>query len=258
MKAEKRVKPILRWPGGKTRLLPEILPLIPTHRLYCEPFAGGLAVLLAKERSKAEVVNDTNGTLVSLYRNVQYHLPAVIAEIEYVLNSRRTLHDFLKQPGLTEIQRAARYLVCNKISFAGDCHSFAVSRQSGGAGISRTNAQEAIKELNQRLDKVVIENIEYDHCIRLYDSPETFFFMDPPYLKAKISAYKGWTEEQLTKFRQQLDTVKGQWVVTVDGSEFNRRLFSDFRIRKVETKNGCVNAGKHGKQTFPELIITPK
>jgi hypothetical protein len=48
-----RVKPAVSWPGGKSRLLKYILPLIPAHTCYCEPFSGGLAVLLAKPRSKA-------------------------------------------------------------------------------------------------------------------------------------------------------------------------------------------------------------
>lgn len=74
-------RPILRWPGGKRRMLKRILPKITPHVCYCETFAGGLAVLLAKERSEVEIVNDLNGTLVALYRNLQYHLPALLAEM---------------------------------------------------------------------------------------------------------------------------------------------------------------------------------
>ena len=125
-----RVKPILKWPGGKTRLLPKILPLIPPHKCYCEPFAGGLAVLLAKERSEEEVVNDLNGTLVALYRNVQYHMPALLDEIEFALNARQNLHDYTKQPGLTEIQRAARWFVRNRISLPGTDAGWAKRRRA--------------------------------------------------------------------------------------------------------------------------------
>lgn len=93
-----RTKPILRWPGGKSRMLPRLLPLLPPHTLYCEPFAGGLAVLLAKGRSPAEVVNDLNGDLVSLYRCAQYHLDALISEVEFTISSRQNLADFKAQP----------------------------------------------------------------------------------------------------------------------------------------------------------------
>lgn len=255
--AGKRVKPILRWPGGKSRHLSTILPLITPHLCYVEPFAGGLAVLLAKERSRTEVINDFNGTLVALYRNVQFHAPALMSELEFVLNSRETMHDFLKQPGLTEIQRVARYLVCNKISFGGNGHSFSISKgKGGGAGISREHVQGAIKELNGRLDRVIVENLDYEHCMRLYDSPDAFYFLDPPYLHAKVGPYKGWTEEQMTHFAGVLPTLKGNWVVTVDGSDFNRRLFKGYRLRKMTMPNQCLNAGKHAGRTFDEFVIT--
>ena len=87
--------------------------------------------MLAKERSPVEVVNDLNGDLVHLYRNVQYHLPALLQEVEWTLGSRKNLFDFIAQPGLTEIQRAARWLIRNKISFGGGMTSFGVSRSSG-------------------------------------------------------------------------------------------------------------------------------
>jgi DNA adenine methylase len=256
---QKRVKPILRWPGGKSRHLPVILPLITPHLCYVEPFAGGLAVLLAKERSRTEVVNDTNGTLVALYRNAQWHCEALLKELEFVLNSRQTLHEFLKQPGLTEIQRVARYLVCNKISFGGNGHSFSVSKgQGGGAGISRENIQTAIRELNQRLDKVVVENLPYDHCVRLYDSKDAFFFFDPPYLHAKVGPYKGWDEKQMTEFAELLPAIQGNWVVTVDGSDFNRRLFKRWNLQKMTLPNQCLNSRKHVGRTFDEFVITKK
>lgn len=250
-----RTKPLIRWQGGKSRMLTHLLPLITPHLCYVEPFAGGLAVLLAKPPSKLEIINDLNGTLVALYRNVQFHLPALLTEIEFVLNSRQTLLDFVKQPGLTEIQQAARFLARNKFSFGADGHSFGVART--GSGISRGNIQEAMKNLNARLDRVTVENLSYEHCVKLYDSADAFFFLDPPYLHAKNRAYKGWTEEQMTGLRGVLDGVKGKWMLTVDGSPFNRELFKDCRIREIETRNQAVNVRLKGRQMFKEFIVTP-
>lgn len=255
----KRTKPILRWPGGKSRLLQKIIPLIPKHVCYCEPFAGGLAVLLAKQRSSVEIINDINGDLIALYRNVQYHMPELLRELAFMHGSRKNIHDFIAQPGLTEIQRAARFLVLNRTSFGGNMHSFAVAKTGGGgAGLSRELNTRLLGEAHERLDKVVIENLPYDRCMKLYDSADSFFFLDPPYLKTKVNAYAGWTEKDMTAFRHSVESLKGRWVVTVDGSEFNRELFRDCRIEEVETKNRSVNVRTHGSQTFPEFIITPK
>jgi DNA adenine methylase len=252
-------KPILRWPGGKSRLLKQLLPRIPKHVCYCECFAGGLALLLAKPRSELEIVNDLNGDLVSLYRCAQYHLPALLQEMEWAIGSRKVLFDFMAQPGLTEIQRAARWFVRNKISFAGGMTSFAVSRTNGGgAAISSVNAMEQLKRFHDRMDRVIVENLPYDRCLKLYDAATTFFFLDPPYLHAKPKNYAGWNENQMEELRGNLAGLKGRWLLTVDDSAFNRRLFRDCRISRVTTRNGTVNHRLQPQATFGELIISPK
>lgn len=77
------------------------MPLIPKHQCYVEPFAGGLAVFLAKPRSQIEVLNDLNGDLVTFYRCVRFHSDTLLTELEFVLNSRQEFKDFADQPGLT-------------------------------------------------------------------------------------------------------------------------------------------------------------
>lgn len=100
-------------------MLKKLLPLIPEHECYAEAFAGGLALLLAKERSDVEVVNDANKELVILYRQVQFHLPELEREIEFILNARENLKSFRTEKGITEIQIAARFFIRNRISFGG-------------------------------------------------------------------------------------------------------------------------------------------
>jgi DNA adenine methylase len=257
-KSMTRVKPILRWSGGKSRLLKYLLPLIPPHVCYCEPFAGGLALLLAKERSDLEVVNDLKSDLVQLYRNVQYHLPALLQEIEWILNSRKNLEDFIAQPGLTEIQRAARWLIRNKISFGGKMTSFGVCRTGGGGGsASRSGIGEALKAFNARMDRVMVENLSYERCLKLYDGPQTFFFIDPPYLDSNPGTYQGWNQDQITLLRERIGGLKGRWLLTLDDSGFNRRLFRGFQIKRVKTFNGGVNHAKLPRAQFGELIIRP-
>lgn len=252
-------KPILRWPGGKRRMLKHLLPLIPEHVCYCEPFMGGLAVLLAKPRSQVEIINDINGDLVALYRNVQYHLPAILDELQFFFSSRKTLHDFMAQPGVTEIQRAARFLLKNRISFGGMMHSFAVAKTAGGgAAFSRARNTELLGIAHERLDNVVVEHLPYERCIELYDSRDSFFFLDPPYLDKPTGSYEGFTEKQMRDLAKRLRprSIKGKWLLTVDDSALNRELFKDCKLRAVETPSGCVNR-RTSTKTFGELIIQP-
>jgi DNA adenine methylase len=253
----KRTKPILRWPGGKSRMLKHILPAIPQHVCYCEPFAGGLAVLLAKQRSNVEIVNDMNGTLVALYRNLQFHLPALLAEMDWLFSSRQNLHDFIKQPGITEIQRAARFLLVNRTSFGGNMHSFAVAKtRGGGSAFDRNLTADLLRGAHERLNKVVVENLPYERCFANYDSKDSFFFVDPPYLNAATAAYKGWTETEMRGLQRRIGKLKGRFILTVDDSSLNRELFSDYQMQAISTPNRLCNSRTHGKVRFGELIIT--
>lgn len=252
-----RTKPILRWPGGKSRHLDLILPAIKPHTCYVEPFAGGLAVLLAKERSPVEVVNDSNRDIVALYRCAQFHLEALLKEMEWQLAARANFADFPENRGLTDLQRAARFLVANLTSFGGGGTSFGVTKtRGGGIGLDRERIVKRLMALRARLDKVAVECLDWERCVRLYDSPETFFFLDPPYLNADIRAYAGWNEDQMRHLTQVLASVKGQWLLTVDGSAFCQRTFARWNCRLVKTRNGSVNQRLVKRATFPELFVT--
>ena len=102
-------RPLIKRPGGKTRMLQRLLPILAQfqHRCYCEPFCGGAAVLLAKPPSEHEVINDLDGDICNLYRQTKYHCEELIREMQWMLESRQDFDDFKAQPGLTEIQRAA-------------------------------------------------------------------------------------------------------------------------------------------------------
>ena len=252
-----KIKPILRWPGGKSRHLKDILPAITPHTCYVEPFAGGLAVLLAKERSKIEVVNDINQNIVALYRCAQFHLEALLREIEWQVAARAHFKDYRTNTGLTDLQRAARFLVLNRTSFAGSGTSFGVAKASGGGvGLDRKLIVERLTVLRTRLERVVVESVDWERCVRLYDAPETFFFIDPPYLNAAEIAYAGWNEAQMRHLADVLTTLKGRWMLTVDGSEFCQKLFARWNCRLIQTRNQATNVRISGKATFSELFVT--
>jgi len=254
-----RVRPIVKWPGGKSRMLKLILPKIPAHVCYCEPFFGGGAVLFAKERSPVEVVNDVNDNLVALYRNLQFHLPALLSEIDWLFSSRKNLFDFIAQPGLTEIQRAARFLLVNRTSFGGKMSSFAIAKtKGGGAGFDRERMTRLIQAAHRRLDNVVVEHLPYERCLENYDSPDTFHFMDVPYLNAPTGVYDGWSEADVRKFRRRVEKLKGKWIVTINDQPFNRDQFSGCNMEAVSTQNRLCNNRTHTDVRFGELIITPK
>ncbi|OAM89357.1 DNA adenine methylase [Termitidicoccus mucosus] len=248
-------KPVIGWAGGKTRLLKYLLPLIPTHTAYCEVFGGGLALFCAKQPSPVEIINDINGDLVSFYRCCKYHLDPVLDELDLVLNSRQDFEDYCQQPGLTEIQRAARWFIRNRLSFGGQGTSFAISRKQPLT--SRAQRLVAIRTLSHRLDRTTIEHRNWVKIFELYDAPETFFFVDPPYLDSGGENYDGWSVADLTAFCERLGGLKGKWLFTFQDCEEVRSLMPGFRIKSIDRAKGIANKGGPAKR-YKEVIITPR
>ncbi len=250
------MKPAFPWPGGKGWAVKHVLPRIPEHTCYCEPFAGGLAILLAKDASRVEVVNDINSDIVNFYRCVRFHPDELIKDLQFVLNSREEFNDFKRQPGLTDIQRAARWYRKQTISFGGDGHSFAIQRKSGGgSNKSRASLIEKIGALNERLDRVVIECLDWKYCLELYDSDETFFFIDSPYTECKIENYKSWTAGDLRVLRETIDKLRGKYLLTINDSDAAREIFSGLKSTKLNRKRGIAN--KNGPASdYVELLIS--
>ncbi|MBB5033131.1 DNA adenine methylase [Prosthecobacter vanneervenii] len=246
-------KPIIRWPGGKTRLLSHLLPLLRPHTIFVEAFAGGAALTLAKEPSKVEVINDINGELVNLYRHAQYHLDALIQEVEFTLNARAELEALIEQPGLTGLQQAARYLLRNRLSFGGSGTSFAVCRKH--AQPSRAAVLEKLRDFNARLDKVAVENLSYERLVKNYDSPGTLWFFDPPYTAGDTGMYAVWNHEEMAAFAGVVSGLQGDWIVTVNDAPENRALFKGHEIQAVETPSGAGNRRIRPDATFGEVII---
>jgi DNA adenine methylase len=250
-----RAKPVISWAGGKTRLLKHLLPLIPEHTLYCEVFGGGLALFCAKEPSHAEVINDINGDLVAFYRNCKKHCGALLKEIALVPNSRQEFEDYLKQPGLTEIERAARWYLRNKLSHAGWGRNFAIGRTQPMS--SRSSRMDAIRVLNERLDRTKIEHKNWAYILDTYDAPATFFFLDPPYLDDGGDNYKGWPVDELKRFCERVKKLKGRWLFTFQECAEVRQLMRGYPIKAISRARSLGD--NHGaSQTYKEVIITDR
>src|ERR1700756_5339137 len=115
----------LSYIGGKNRLAKRVIEIFPEHTTYVEAFAGGAQVFFHKEPSKIEVLNDLDGEVVNFYRVCQSHHEELIRYMRFMLLSREWFERLQKTPPacLTDIQRAARYLYLQKISFGGRVRS---------------------------------------------------------------------------------------------------------------------------------------
>ncbi len=248
--------PIIPWIGGKRRLARHILPMISKHTCYVEPFAGAAAILFLKPMSKVEVVNDINQDLVSLYRVIQHHLDEFVRHFRWAVNSRQIYKWLQDTPPetLTDIQRAARFFYLQKLSFGGkvDGRTFGTATTSPPR-LNLLRLEEDLSQAHLRLARVAVENLPWQKCITKYDRPHSFFLLDPPYWKTEGYGVP-FEFDQYLALADQMKTLQGKALLTINDHLDIRDVFSDFQIKSVDINYTVGGAGK-GKAR-KELLIT--
>lgn len=242
---------LIGWIGGKRLLRKTISQYVPKDiKGYIEPFGGAAWMLLYKDKwGDLEVYNDLDNRLVNLFMQVKYHPDELIKELDWLVASRKLFGDILKHEGLTEIQRAARFMYLITRSFGSKGDSFGTSQKRGTS--SMYNRLERIKELHKRLDMVIIENLSYEKVIEKYDTKSNFFYCDPPYML-------GYTYENSKQFSHEalckkLKNIKGRFILSYDDNPEVLKLYKGYDIKHVTRTKG-INR-KEGKSDFKEVII---
>ena len=252
-------KGFIRWIGGKRSLRKTIAPLIPDDiQSYIEPFGGAAWVMFYKEKwADLEVYNDLDGRLVNLFRIVKYHPQAFKDELKYLLGSREIFFQFMNGTFITDIQKAAQFYFIVTRSFAGKCEAIGLTRKyQGGICKSQKNSIEKIDDIHSRLDKVVIENLDFEELIKYYDFENAFFYCDPPYSQG----YKYGIQKQKFEHKRLfnvLKDIKGRFLLSYNDSPEIRELYKDFEIIEIERLNSMNNktVGGHIKEIYKELLI---
>jgi DNA adenine methylase len=233
---------MIPWPGGKRRLAKHLFPLFSNpHNCYVEAFAGAGALLfLRPEPAPVEVLNDTNGELVNLYRVVQHHLDEFVRHFRWALASRQVF-DWAKMQRpetLTDVQRAARFYYLQR-----SCFGAKVSDQhfgTGTTGMPRINIlriEDDLSSAHLRLAKVQIERLVWQDCLKRYDSPGSFFFLDPPYWE--VAGYGvEFGIEQYHQLAAAKRSMKGKALLTVNDHPTMREVFAGFRTKTLSTTYG--------------------
>lgn len=252
-------KSFISWIGGKKNLRKKIAQLIPEDiKSYIEPFGGGAWVLLYKDKwADLEVYNDLDGKLVNLFRIVKYHPQAFKDEIKYLLGSREMFFQFLNGTFITDIQKAVQFFFIVTRSFGSNCRTFGVAKQKvGGACKSQKNVLDKIDGIHERLDKVMIENRDFETLIKQYDHERAFFYCDPPYTVGyKYGVVRQEFEDE--RLRDVLKNIKGRFLLSYDDSPKIRELYKDYEIVEIERFNG-LNKNKKwtsANTMYKELLI---
>ena len=250
----------LSWVGGKKLLRDDvIIRMPPFYEKYIEVFGGAGWVLFRKSHeNEVEVFNDLNSNLVNLYRCVRDNPAKLKYKLRYVLNSREDFRwiAFLHKKGVFtrfhDYDRAAKFYQLIRYSYGSALDSFASQPHSIWGDFP------LIDMASRCLQKVIIENQDFEVLIKHYDSPVSFFYCDPPYF-ATESYYKdvGFTKKDHIRLRDTLVGIKGKFLVSYNDCPEIRKLWKrdGIRIKSVSRVDNLRQRYQKGA-TYDELFIS--
>lgn len=180
---------LMSYYGGKSALAPVIASLIPPgFDVYCEPFAGSAAIFFAAPGrwAKVEILNDLNHRLINFYRVMQdeQERGKLLSLLSLTPCSREMWQEACKDLDQPDRVKAAwAFYVCHQQSFNLGRHSWRVPPKSIDAAWEWSVRTEklGLAAIIRRLRQASLECQSFEKIMKRYDSPETIFYIDPPY-----------------------------------------------------------------------------
>ena len=186
------VRSPIMWFGGKGNMASWVAAHLPPHRIYVEPFGGGASVLLAKPPSPVEVYNDIDHALYEFFLVLSdpTQFERFHRRIAVLPHSRELWRQCLEtwQCQNDRVERVWRWFVVARQSFSGlfgkSWSSAVTCSYRGMAGTSSKwlSTVESLPQIHARLQRVQIECADWRVILDRYDTPETLFYVDPPYV----------------------------------------------------------------------------
>ncbi|MFW5830783.1 MAG: DNA adenine methylase [Prolixibacteraceae bacterium] len=207
--------------GGKQSMLDVILPKIPKHKIYVEPFFGGGAVFFAKPPSYLEVINDKNERLITFYEVMRDHFVELNEMITGTLHSEAMYYrakDIYNEriPG-SRLEIAWSVWVITNMSFSASMHGgWKWCNGSAGSHTGRfvSRKKNDFKQLQKRLENVQISSRDALRVIKDRDTDETFFYLDPPYPGSVQGHYNGYTMKDFSQLLETITGIKGKFLLS--------------------------------------------
>ncbi|MDB9518162.1 DNA adenine methylase [Roseofilum reptotaenium CS-1145] len=266
------IKSPLRYPGGKARAIKKIIQHLPKgfdeHWEYREPFVGGGSLFIYLKQTYPSLkiwINDLNPELFLFWKVAQSDLDRLASEVrnvkEICSDGKRLFREYLQVnvEDLSELERAVRFFVLNRISFSGTVESGGFSQQAFLKRFTDSSIDRLAK-LAPVLQDVKITNLDYSEVLKPHGK-RVFIFLDPPYLVATGSKLYGkegnlHTSFEHQRFAQQMQACSHRWLITYDNSLEIRKNFQFAQIFEWELQYGMNNYKQASAAKGKELFIT--
>lgn len=255
------VKPIAPYIGGKRNLAKRLVARINAipHQTYAEVFVGMGGVFLRRDqRPKGEVINDWSEDVSTFFRVIQHHYVPFLDMLRFQITSRAGFEKLLAMDSasLTDLQRSARFLYLQRLSFGGKVNGRTFGVVMGaGARFDVSKVAPMIEAVHERLAGVIVERLPWSAFIARYDRPGTLFYLDPPYYGCELDYGRDmFGRDQFELMAKQLRGIQGRFILSLNDHPDVRRIFDGFAIDAEQVTysvGGMANAKLAG-----EVIIS--
>lgn len=247
---------VISTPGGKYSLRDIIVQYIPKHICWCEPFCGALHIFLAKQKSTAEVINDVDNNIITFFRVLRDNPDELLYKIDMTPYSRTMFNELKAMEPKNDMEKAWRFYCINRMTFGGH----RIDKATFGYGKSRPTSfhrSNKIWPLVQRLQDVIIENVDFREFFERYDSEDVLNYLDPPYVGQEhyySGAYKFGEQDHLD-LANILKNMKGKWLLSYNDHSLVRELYRDYHFVELSRYNAICMTKDEDRQIAGELLI---
>jgi DNA adenine methylase len=267
-----RLRPFLKWAGGKTRLLARILPHVPeTFDNYHEPFLGGGAMFFAvRERATGTAhLHDLSDVLVNVWLHVRDDPSALLEALEYYRehDSKDFFYEQRTAEPDTRVEQAARFIYLNQTAWNG------LWRVNRWGQFNVPWGQRPFRGLDEDVmyrtsDALIGATVTADDFRATLEKPRAgdFVYLDPPYLPlSDTSKFFLYTEKrfrapdlaELASICTDLTERGVSWIMSNRDTEQVRELFGDHTIVRFTTRRSVAAQNRRDVEAAhsPEALV---
>jgi DNA adenine methylase len=260
------VKSPLIWFGGKGKVAKHIIARFPKHKVYVEPFGGAAHVIASKEPAANEVYNDIDGNVVN-FLLVLREKPAELTQACETLPYSRELYERWRREKMPTdpFERAVRFFYLNRSGIAkgngpgcmntGWRHS--VNPRQNPAR-SYQSACQRMQAFANRMKHVMIERLDFRKIIEKYDTEDTLFYVDPPYIGRERYYAGGFTESDHRELALMLNAIKGKAIVSYYDDPLLGELYTGWRKESFQSFKQVVNGGNEYAEEILLMNFAPE
>ena len=268
--------PVVKWAGGKSRLIDELVARIPGRfRRYFEPFVGGGALFFRTAPTSA-VLNDSNRDLINTYRCIAWNVESVIRWLvqlrrrhdqDHYYQIRDRFND--RERPMTDVARAAAFIYLNKTCYNGLYRVNSKGRFNVPIGRYKDPQifdPEHLRATSRLLRRAEISAGDYRDCVEAVRAGD-FVYFDPPYAPVSATAnFTAYTADAFGDDQQAALADRAHYLVRqgahvlISNSDapLIRELYlglDGFRIDEVDCSR-AINSKAQKRGAVTELLIS--